>query len=118
MISPPISRRAVLRGTGVALALPLLDAMLPTVVGRVARGAAPAVAQRRRMVAICATLGLHGPNLFPEEPGKNYKPTPYIEPLQSLRDQVTVCSGVSHPEVDGGHSAESSFLTAAAHPGA
>ena len=100
------------------LALPLLEAMLP---GRVARAAAslamPAASQRQRMVAICTTLGLHGPNLFPEQPGRDYKPSPYLEPLQSLRNDFTVCSGLSHPDVDGGHSAESSFLTAAPHPG-
>jgi hypothetical protein len=31
---------------------------------------------------------------------------------------LTVFSGVSHPEVDGGHSSEASFLSAAPHPGA
>jgi hypothetical protein len=100
------------------LALPLLEAMLP---GRMARAAAalanPAASQRRRMVAICTTLGLHGPNLFPEKAGRDYQPSPYLEVLQSLRNDITVCSGLSHPEVDGGHSAESSFLTAAPHPG-
>ncbi len=114
----PISRRSVLRGTGVVLALPLLEAMLPGRLTRSARAsAASAFGQRKRMVAINATLGLHGPNLFPEQAGRDYVPSPYLQVLQPLRDQITVCSGVSHPQVDGGHSAEASFLTAAPHPG-
>ena len=90
------------------LALPLLEAMLPLRITQTARaGATPVAAERRRMVTICATLGLHGPNLYPEQAGRNYTPSPYLVPLQGLRDQVTVCSGLSHPDVDGGHSAES-----------
>jgi hypothetical protein len=99
------------------LALPLLEAMLPGRMARAAALAGTAASQRRRMVAVCATLGLHGPNLFPEQAGRDYKPSPYLEVLQTLRDDITVCSGLSHPGVDGGHSAESSFLTAAPHPG-
>jgi hypothetical protein len=37
--------------------------------------------------------------------------------LDEFRDQFTIFSGLSHPEVDGGHSSEASFLTAAPHPG-
>jgi hypothetical protein len=73
--------------------------------------------QRQRMVSICTTLGMHGPNLFPEKAGRDYVTSPYLVPLQSLRDQFTVCSGLSLTDVDGGHSAEASFLTGAAHPG-
>ena len=113
MSSPRLSRRLLLRSTGVALALPLLDSMLV----RKAFGAASPTATKRRMVAICTNLGIHAPYLNPAEAGKAYKPSPYLEPLQTLRDDFTVVSGVSHPDVDGGHSAEASFLTLAPHPG-
>ena len=43
--------------------------------------------------------------------------SPYLEILDAHRDRMTIFSGVSHPEVDGGHSAERCFLTAAPHPG-
>ena len=106
-----LSRRTFLRNTGVALGLPMLNSMTPV---RAANGKTPDV---RRMLAICAPLGIHTPLLFPEDKGKNYKPTPYLEPLQAHRDKFTVMSGLMHPDVDGGHSAEQSFLTGAAHPG-
>ncbi len=69
------------------------------------------------MVAICAPLGIHTPNLFPKTAGTDYEVTPYLEPLQSVRDKFSVISGLMHPLVDGGHNAERSFLTGAAHPG-
>jgi hypothetical protein len=108
-----LTRRTFLRGTSVALALPLLDAMNRSLVlASAGRGEAP-----RRMVAICTGLGIHTPYLFPETAGRDYAATPYLEVLSGHRDQFTVFSGLSHPEVDGGHSSELSFLTAAPHPG-
>ena len=53
---------------------------------------------------------------FPEQTGREYKPSPYLELLAPLRGQTTVFSNVSHPGVDGGHSNEVSFLTGAPHP--
>lgn len=115
-MTEPLSRRTFLRAGGVALALPALDAMLP----RFAWGAAAqAAVAPRRSVFICTTLGLHGPHLFPKESGRDYEATPYLEPLQAHRQDVTVFSGLSHPEQAGanGHSSESTWLTAARNPG-
>ncbi|MFT7639096.1 MAG: hypothetical protein ACI9G1_000823 [Pirellulaceae bacterium] len=112
---PAIDRRTMLRATGVAIGLPMLECMVG---GRSAVAAADDEPQGdvRRMVAICAPLGIHTPNLFPEQKGRDYKASPYLEPLQPFRDKFTVISGLMHPDVDGGHSAEKSFLTGAAHP--
>ena len=104
-----ISRRLLLRASGVALGLPFLDAMAPAF----ARSAAP----RRRMVAINFGLGLHLPHLVPAATGRDYALTPYLEELKAYRDHLTVISGTSHPGVDGGHLAEKSFLTTVPHPG-
>jgi len=106
-----IPRRSFLRGVGVTLALPLLDAMRPAF-------GATAQPAKRRMVSICTTLGIHPEHLFPKETGRGYKASMYSEVIDEFRDQFTIFSGLSHPEVDGGHSSEASFLTAAAHPGA
>jgi hypothetical protein len=43
--------------------------------------------------------------------------SPYLELLKEHRNDFTVFSGVSHPDVDGGHPADNCFLTAAPHPG-
>jgi hypothetical protein len=105
-----ISRRAMLRGTGVGLALPLLNAMVPSV-ARGQSGAAP-----RRLFSICNNLGLLPGEFFPTDAGPKYTPSAYLRILQEYREHFTVFSGVSHPNVDGGHPADISFLTAAPHP--
>ncbi|GDY19728.1 hypothetical protein LBMAG56_10730 [Verrucomicrobiota bacterium] len=110
-----LSRRTFLRGAGVTLALPLLEAMTPWR-ARAASTATAAAAPPRRMICINTTLGLHTPNLFPEQAGKDYALTPYLEPLADFRRDFTVFSGLSHPEVDGGHPAELCYLTTAPHP--
>jgi len=105
------SRRQFLRGTGVALALPFLDAMMPAF----ARDAK--VLPPRRMLAVCNNLGLVPEKFFPEKAGRDYTLSPYLEELRENREEFTVFSGVSHPDVDGGHPADNCFLTAAPHPG-
>ncbi|MDA1230914.1 MAG: DUF1552 domain-containing protein, partial [Planctomycetota bacterium] len=47
---------------------------------------------------------------------RDYELTPYLEPVKDFRDDLTVFSGLSHPEVDGGHPAELCYLTSAPHP--
>lgn len=105
-----IGRRTFLRGAGVTLTLPLLEAMRP-VQAQTAASEPP-----RRLICINTTLGLHTPNLFPTQTGTNYELTPYLEPLRDFRSDLTVFSGLSHPEVDGGHPAELCYLTSAPHP--
>lgn len=69
------------------------------------------------MLAICNNLGLLPDKFFPSTAGYDYELSPYLQPLAEFRDDFTVLSGVSHPGVDGSHSSDVSFLTAAAHPG-
>src|SRR5260221_2652704 len=106
------SRRQFLRASGVALALPLLDAMRPAFARAASAGAEP-----RRMLAVCNNLGLVPDKFFPATAGADYEPSPYLELLAEHRDDFTVFSGVWHPDVDGGHPADNCFLTAAPHPG-
>jgi len=69
------------------------------------------------MLAICNNLGLLADQFFPTGKGRDYVPSPYLKLLQQHRDNFTVFTGVSHPNVDGGHPADVCFLTAAPHPG-
>src|SRR3954464_13512146 len=106
----PISRRRFLRGSAVAMALPFLESMAATF-ARASAAAAP-----RRMFCICNNLGVLPRPFFPEGEGRDYTPSPYLKLLEEHRADFTVISGVSHPNVDGGHPSDISFLTAAPHP--
>ena len=100
-----VNRRAILRGSGVAISLPWLSAMNPAL-------AATSSSPPQRFVAMTLGLGLVADNLFPKTGGRDYKPSLYLSRLQDIRSDVTVVSGVSHPGVKGGHRAEASILTA------
>lgn len=112
-----LPRRTFLRGLGVGLALPLLDAMRPAVLSAAEEKSDPAAVAPRRMLGICNNLGLLPENFFPADAGSNYTLSPYLQTLKKHRDDFTVFSGVWHPDVDGGHPADICFLTAAPHPG-
>lgn len=102
-----LHRRTILRGAGVGIAVPWLSAMTK------AFAAPEAETAPRRFVSVTLGLGLHAENLNPEGTGTDYKPSRYLQPLQDIRDRITVISGCSHPDVSGGHRAEASLLSAA-----
>jgi len=112
-ITRALSRRHFLQGAGVLLGLPLLDAMQPALARADAAAGAP-----RRFFGICNNLGLVPDKFFPaaDQAGRDYTLSPYLEHLRDYRSDFTVCSGVWHPDVDGGHPADVCFLTAAPHP--
>ncbi|MCW3100624.1 MAG: hypothetical protein JWL77_6242 [Chthonomonadaceae bacterium] len=114
-ISTPhtLSRRHFLRGAGVLLGLPLLDAMLPAFAEADAKTYVP-----RRFFGICNNLGVLPDKFFPDasQTGRDYTLSPYLEHLRDFRSDFTVANGVWHPNVDGGHPADICFLTAAPHP--
>jgi len=112
-----VSRRGFLRGAGIALSLPLLDAMRPALARAAETAAAGTAGKPRRMLGICNNLGLLPEQFFPKEGGRNYALSPYLQVLREFKSDMTVFSGVSHPDVDGGHPADNCFLTAAPHPG-
>jgi Protein of unknown function (DUF1552) len=109
--SPALSRRTFLRAAGATLSLPFLDAMRP-VFGNSAAAPAP-----RRMISICTNLGVLEKHFYPATAGRDYTLTSYLNTLKEFREQFTVFSGTSLPDVGGGHSAEATFLTGAPHPG-
>jgi hypothetical protein len=92
-----ISRRTVLRGAGVALALPVFGDAKPPM----------------RMLIIANNLGVLPKYFFPEGAGRDYTLSPYLNVLADWRKEFTVFSGLSHPGVSGGHSTDNCFLTAA-----
>lgn len=108
----PISRRAALKASGIAITLPLLESMNFAIGHEVATSP-------KRMVLICSTLGLHPPSLFPKTPERDYESTDYLDLLADHRDDFTLFSGLSHPDQNGKqpHDTEMTWLTAARNPG-
>ncbi len=111
-----ISRRRFLEGVGVAMSLPLLEAMQPSFARAAPASPLAPNATPRRMLGICNNLGVRPDLFFPTGAGREYVASPYLKLLEAHRNDFTVLSGVSHPNVDGGHPSDISFLTAAPHP--
>lgn len=110
-----MDRRAFLKASGVAVGLPFLDVMKPSIFATEKRVAE--VASPRRMVILMNSLSLLPQHFFPTTPGPNYESTPYLDLLSDHRSRMTVMSGVSLPGVDSGHGALPCFMTGAPHPG-
>lgn len=104
-----LDRRRFLRGAGVSLALPWLDGMRSLFAKETAE-------PPRRMLLISNNLGVLPWHFFPKGAGPDYEAPPYLELLAGFRKDFTVFSGLSHPNVTGGHSTENCFLTAAMDP--
>ena len=87
-----LPRRTFLRGSGVALALPLLDAMVPALTAVVKTAAAPV----SRLGYLYYPMGMIRSQWIPTTAGADFEWTPTLAPLAPLRDKVTVVSGLSH----------------------
>jgi hypothetical protein len=85
-----LSRRTVLRGVGVTMALPLLDAMIPasTALGQTAAAPKP------RMGFVYFPHGAVMQNWSPTRTGNDFEFTPILKSLEPFRDQVTIVSGL------------------------
>jgi len=88
-----LSRRTVLQGLGVTLALPMLESMIPasTVFAQTV-----AAANRTRFGAIYFPHGVIQANWNPEKEGAGYAITPILEPIKPFYDKVTVVSNLKH----------------------
>jgi hypothetical protein len=69
------------------------------------------------MIAVMTNMGILPQHFFPQQPGRDYESTRYLDALKDFRQQMTVFSGLSHPGVDGGHNADIAWFTGAPHPG-
>lgn len=115
-----LDRRRFLRGTGVALALPWFETFLPSTF------AASKPESRKRFAAFYLPDGVPMPRTedpahqdwswFPHGAGKDFQLTKCLNPLEPLRDELTVLSGLSHPASRKihGHANADQFLTGAA----
>jgi hypothetical protein len=86
-----IPRRTFLRGAGVSLALPLLDAMIPAMRADRLTAAAPV----RRLGFIYYTLGVNVDKWRPKGEGANYELSEALQPLAPHKNKFLVISGLS-----------------------
>ncbi|EMI20254.1 secreted protein containing DUF1552, partial [Rhodopirellula maiorica SM1] len=107
-----ISRRTILRGTGAAIALPLLDAMIPAMTASAATVAAPENLKRIGYVYI--PMGYNPVHWTPQGETLDMLP-PSLQPLESVKNQVTVISNTDLKNAyPGSHAtSNSAFLSAA-----
>lgn len=83
-----IPRRTFLRGLGATVALPLLDAMVPSL------SAAPSPFVR--FSTVYAANGMMMDKWTPATEGAAFELTPILEPLAPFRDRLLVLSGLNH----------------------
>jgi hypothetical protein len=103
-----LDRRAVLRGMGTAMALPLLEAMLPN-----AR-AAEAASRPKRLQTLYSPNGMIMQNWRPAQAGRDFMLSPTLQPFAPFRERITVISGLASNQAVGpaGHGRSCpSFLT-------
>lgn len=99
------NRRDFLASAGSVAALPWFDSL-----GGFAQSTEMKVSPQR-LLMICLPLGIYRDALIPSQEGSDYEATDYLRFLDEFRDQMTVISGLDHPEVNGGHSAEPRIFT-------
>jgi hypothetical protein len=88
-----LSRRTLLRGAGVTLALPLLESMIPAVV----RTAAAAGAPRARLACVYIPHGCIMNRWVPTATGRGFEFQPILKPLEPYRDRLNIVSGLKLP---------------------
>src|SRR5581483_8035461 len=124
-----VSRRTVLKGAGVAVALPFLDAMTPA---GTAWAKTEAGSKKIRLVAMEMVHGSAGStaigvkkNLFaPTKAGRDFEFSPTLEPLAPFRDYTTIISNTdvhnaeafTLPEIGGDHFRSSAVFLTQSHP--
>lgn len=90
-MTPPLSRRTILRGLGTGIALPLLDAMAPAAAAAQARRAA---ATPVRLAFLYVPNGMHMAAWTPAADGPGYALSPTLQPLADFKGDLTVVTGL------------------------
>ncbi len=114
-----IPRRTFLRGAGTALALPLLDAMVPAF----ASAAQIAATRAARLSFFAVPNGIIMDKWTPAAAGGGFPMTPVLEPLAAFRDRMVVIGGLANNEarklefeIAGDHPRACSAYLTATHP--
>ncbi|QDV40836.1 hypothetical protein Enr13x_06720 [Stieleria neptunia] len=106
--APQLGRRTLLRGTGGAMALPLLEAMLPK--STAAGGENIASALPKRIGLFYFGTGMNMRQLEPKDEGRDYTLSPTLKVLAEHKGDFTFISG-TYLEHGGGHQGDYTFST-------
>src|SRR5207245_2313915 len=88
----PITRRTMLRGLGVMMGLPLLEAMRPVGVVAGTEGLKAPV----RMACLFFPNGVNPHTWTPAGQGSDFEWSPILEPLSALRDEVLILTHLTN----------------------
>lgn len=104
MMNPtyPISRRAVLRGLGAAISLPLLESLSPRAFAAVASAATPAPIKPVRMAVLYMPNGVNVGAWTPRGAGECFELSPTLSPLAPVKDDLLVFSELMNASALGG----------------
>ncbi|MEM7601077.1 MAG: DUF1552 domain-containing protein, partial [Verrucomicrobiota bacterium] len=109
-----------LKASGIGLSLPLLESAkhLASAASVVDPSASSAIANApvKRLVTVGTYLGFHTPSWFPRETGTKYQMSQVLAPLEDLRSDFSLFSGLDH-RAPNGHKNWSNFLTGKGTPG-
>jgi hypothetical protein len=119
-----ISRRTMLRGLGISMALPLLDAMMPNgLIGGIGSQAMGAVGKAPlRTAFVFLPNGMWMPNFTPATTGAGFALTPTLTPLKNVAKEFSILSGLSldaaraHGDGPGDHARSAAAFLTGVHP--
>ena len=98
-LQPHCGRRGLLKGAGLALALPGLESTTPLRANDA--GEAEHKHPAKRLVCVGSYLGLYRPDFYPKQSGHGYEASPLLSKLEPNRDDFTVFSGFDHRASNG-----------------
>jgi hypothetical protein len=102
-MTEPLSRRTLLRGTGTALGLPLLDAMLPAgLMPKASRGLAAEAADLapRRAAFLYVPNGVHMQDWTPKQEGAGFDLPSTLEPLCGVYGKFSIHTGLAQKKAE------------------
>ena len=89
-----LNRRTLLKSAGIAISLPLLDAMVPAVTAQSKTAAAP----KLRFGTVYLPNGIYQPDWHPDKLGKDFEFKRVMKPIEANRAYLTTISGLKSPD--------------------
>ena len=117
-----LSRRALLRGVGAAVALPWLEAMAPAAVWADGAGSHKGSVTPKRMAFLYVPNGIHMADWTPREVGAGFAIPPTLKSLEAYKNDLLVITGLAQHNAEalgdgpGDHARSLACFLTGAHP--